>query len=100
MATASASEPAIGLSMKTGLPALKHRQDLLQVRPAVVGLQQHAVDPLQQLVDRIDDLDAELLHLLGVFRHALGARLDVGAALGIGGDDAAAGDVRRRVLGR
>ena len=60
IAIASASDAAIGLSMNVGLPALKHGQRLLQMRPAVVGFQQHAIDALQQLIDRIDDFDVEL----------------------------------------
>ena len=48
IAIASASEPATGLSMNTGLPRLEHRPRLLQVRPAVDAFQQHDVDLGQQ----------------------------------------------------
>ena len=44
IAIASASVPATGLSMNTGLRALKHRPRLLEVRPAVDALEQHDVD--------------------------------------------------------
>ena len=61
MAIASASVPATGLSMNTGLRALKHRPRLFEVGPAVDTLEEHDVDLRQQLVDRADDRDPELL---------------------------------------
>ena len=61
MAIASASVPATGLSMKTGLRALKTGRACSRCGPAVDALQQDDVDLLQQLVDRADDRDPVLL---------------------------------------
>ena len=64
------------------------RPDLLQVGPAVDALQEHHVDPRQQVVDRIDDLDLELVaQLRGEAGDAVAARGDVGTPPGIRGDD-------------
>ena len=66
------------------LTGLQHRQDLLEVHAAVIGLEHHEVDLRTKLLDRIDDLDAHALEASGIFRHALGALGDVLATLGKG----------------
>ena len=48
IAIASASEPAIGLSMKRRFARFHHFQGLLEVRAAVVGLEQDDVNFLQE----------------------------------------------------
>ena len=98
---ASASEPATGLSMNTRLAGGQHRLDLLQVRPAVDALQQHDVDLLEQLVDRIDDLDSLCRGVRSVYPLTR-SLLDGMSGLppGIPGDDPHAGQSRPSPSGR
>ena len=76
------------------LTSLQHRQDLLEVHAAVIGLEHHEVDLRAKLLNRVDDLDAHTLEARGVFRDALGALRDILAALGEGMRHAEAGILR------
>src|SRR5205807_10245738 len=69
-----------------------------QVRPAVDALQQHGIDLLEQLIDGVDDLDAEFFtEGFGIVTDAVAAGWDVLAAAGVGRDDADASEVALRL---
>ena len=87
-----------GLVDEDRLAGTEHRQHLLEVRPAVVGLQQHRVDRSDERADVLDDHHAHPSHLFRIFRHTGYAAFDVGAALRIGMCDPAPGHVLRRFL--
>jgi len=66
MRMVSASEPAIGLSMKTGLCAARTGFTCSRwTRPSFDSGRRRR--PLHELIDGIDDLDAERLHFLLVY---------------------------------
>ncbi len=82
------------------LAGLEDRPRLLEVRAAVDALQQHHVDPLEELVDRPDDLDAVLLaQVLGEARDPVAAGGDVRTAARIGRHDPHAGQLGLRFRG-
>ena len=79
------------------LARLQDRTKLSEMRSAIVGLQQYRVDFFEQVVDRIHDLHAQLLNVLGVFGHTADAALNVRAAFRISGDDATIGELGSRI---
>ena len=80
---------------KQRLAGPQHGQRLLQVRPAVVRLKQHHVDPSHQFLEVVDHFDAHRRDLFGVVGHPRHAAGDVGAALGIHERDASASNTLR-----
>ena len=52
-----------------GLACLEDWQHLVEMRPAVVRLQQDEIHLLQQIVDGVDDDDAMLFHFVRVARN-------------------------------
>ena len=52
-----------GLVDERRLARLQAGQGLLQMRPAIVRFQEHAIDSLQQLIERIHDFDTQRLDI-------------------------------------
>jgi hypothetical protein len=70
------------------LPRRKHGLDLLQMRSAIDAFQEHGIDFAKQLVDRIDNLNLELIaQHLGIAGQAVATGGDVGAAPRVCGHD-------------
>jgi hypothetical protein len=70
-----------------GFACLEAGEELFEVGATVVGLEEDDIDFVEQFIDGRDDFDAVLLDLSGEFGDALGAGLDVFAALSNGSDD-------------
>ena len=60
---------------------------------AVVGFEEYHVNTFEQFVDRINDLNAEVFDLFGVFGHPFHTGRDVRATFGVSDNHAKPGDV-------
>jgi hypothetical protein len=86
--------PRNGLVDEDWLSRLKDGTRLGEMGPSVHAFEQDHVHFLEQLVDRIDDLDPVLvMQLLGVTSDAVPARGNVGAAARVTRDDADPGQL-------